>query len=78
MLHHHLASSLKSYNGISKLSNTAYSRRDFKAVDFKAEDFKAEDFKAVDFKAELLSNIKESLLEWRWVGRRLIKNRFFG
>jgi hypothetical protein len=40
-------------------------------------DFKAEDFKAGDFKAELLSNIKESLLEWRWVVRRLIENRFY-
>ena len=42
-----------------------------------AVDSTAEDFKAENLKAELLSNIKESLLEWRWVGRQLIENRFF-
>jgi hypothetical protein len=44
---------------------------------FKAVDSKAEDSKAVNLRAELLSNVIESLLEWRWVGVRLIENRFF-
>lgn len=59
MLFHHPANHSGKFeddDSINKWSNRSYTRGDFKVE---------------DFKAEFLSNIKESLLEWRWVGRRL-------